>query len=88
MQQSLSPLWLRRVERNAFLRGIPAGGRVAVIRWGQGFFTDGVDPFLASLPAEAVAAMDADAFLSRAMAYLRPEGHMDDRTAVVISTFE
>ena len=50
--------------------------------------TDGVDPFLASLPAEAVAAMDADAFLSRAMAYLRPEGHMDDRTAVVISTFE
>ena len=50
--------------------------------------TDGVDPFLASVPAEAVAAMDADAFLSRAMAYLRPEGHMDDRTAVVISTFE
>ena len=35
-----------------------------------------------------IAAMDADAFLSRAMAYLRPEGHMDDRTAVVISTFE
>ena len=47
--------------------------------------TDGIDPFLASLPDKTIAAMDADTFISQAMAYMRPEGYMDDRTAVVIS---
>lgn len=50
--------------------------------------SDGIDPFLASLSAEAIAAMDADTFISQAMAHLKPEGYMDDRTAVVVSIVE
>lgn len=50
--------------------------------------TDGIDPFLASLPDKAIAAMDADILISQAMTYMMPEGYMDDRTAVVISILD
>ena len=50
--------------------------------------TDGIDPFLVSLPDKAIAAMDADTLISQAMAYMMPEGYMDDRTAIVINILD
>lgn len=50
--------------------------------------TDGIDPFLASLSDAALAAMDADTLISQAMAYMMPEGYMDDRTAIVINILD
>ena len=50
--------------------------------------TDGIDPVLASLSDAALAAMDANTLISQAMAYMMPEGYMDDRTAIVINILD
>ena len=47
--------------------------------------TDGLEPFLASLPAEELAALSSETLLARAMAFEKAEGWMDDRTAVLIT---
>ena len=46
--------------------------------------TDGLNEFLAAAGAEALCAMDSRTILDKAMAFRKPEGWMDDRTAVII----
>lgn len=46
--------------------------------------TDGIDAFLSAAGAEALCAMDSGTLLEKAMTFRKPEGWMDDRTAVVI----
>ena len=50
--------------------------------------TDGLEPFLASLPAEELAALSSETLLARAMAFEKAEGWMDDRTAVLITALD
>lgn len=49
--------------------------------------TDGLDPFLSDTGEAALCAMDSGTLLARAMAFQKPEGWMDDRTAVIIMIF-
>lgn len=46
--------------------------------------TDGIDAFLSAAGLEALCAMDSRTILEKAMAFQKPEGWMDDRTAVII----
>lgn len=47
--------------------------------------TDGINPFLSAAGADALCGMDSQTLLEKAMAFRKPEGWMDDRTAVVIT---
>ena len=46
--------------------------------------TDGIDAFLSATGPEALCAMDSKTILEKAMSFLKPEGWMDDRSAIII----
>ncbi len=46
--------------------------------------TDGLNDFLAAAGERALCAMDSGTILEKAMAFRKPEGWMDDRTAVIV----
>lgn len=78
-------VWNGQAEAADFLRcgivPLAAGDRVLLC-------TDGLEPFLASVPAEELATLSSERLLTCAMAFQKAEGWMDDRTAVLITALD
>lgn len=75
-------VWNGQKESESFLRTgtvkLKAGDKVLIC-------SDGIDPFLSTVSAKDLCHMGGEEIIEAAMDYTKPQGWMDDRTAVAIT---